>query len=387
MKVQIRDKQDLSSISIEGLTSYLQTREWINKGKWGNRPAVIYTKKHAGRSWDILVPTDSDVADYAIGMAEALEILATIEERSQLYIFNELKVAAFSDVIRLHSLNGIAQEPISLRRSADLLDGTYRMVAAAADAVESPRAAYSGSHSSEVTEYLENVRPLPEYVEGYSLALYSQVAENADNKQNFWGNGYGDPFARRATNKLAQALEHAETAISKSVDKDINPFNKNAVYHGVSANLCASVAKIVKKGKGVDIGIQWATARPAQVPNRDFRFTEDSADILNDAAKFFRDIESSIEPSYGEQLIAHVDRLQWEPNDEFYGRAELLAWRDSHRASIKVKFAKPDYDRVIQAFKDKRKISLRGDVHKVGKTYELRNPRNLAISEQPNRLI
>lgn len=388
MKVQIRDKQALSSISIEGLTSYLQTHEWINEGQWGNRPAVIYTKKHAGRSWDILVPTHTEVGDYASGMAEALAVLATIEDRSQLHIFNDLKIAAVFDVIRLNSMNGIAHAPVSLRRSADLLDGTYRMVAAAADAVENPRAAYSGSHSSEVTEYLENVRQLPEYVEGYSLALYSHVPADIDDEQGFWGSEYDIPFARRATDKLAQALERA-VAISEYVanNNTRSPF-ENAVGYGVSANLCASVANIVEKGKGVEIGIQWAAALPAKAPNAKFRFTEASADVLNKAAEFFRAPEPAPEPSYDEILIAQVVRLDREP-DEFDGQADLLTRQDGRRASIriKVKFAEPDYNKVIQAFKEKREISLRGDIHKVGNTSELHNPRNLIISEQTMRLI
>lgn len=375
MKAQIRDKQALLSISIKGLTSYLQTREWINEGQWGNRPAIIYTKKHAGRPWDILVPTDTDVADYAIGMAETLEILATIEDRSQLDIFNDLRIAAFSDVIRLHSINGIAQEPLSLRRRADLLEDAYGMVAAAARAVESPCAAYRGSHSSAVAEYLEDVRPLPEYAEGYSLALYSQVSADTSDKQDFRGNEHSVRFARRATAKLAQALERAEAAISESAANGaVSPFKK-AVDYGVSANLCASLAGIVKKGKGVHIGIQWAADCPANVPNSKFRFTEDSADILNEVAKFFR----VNEPSYGESIRAQV--VPMEPN-EFEGRAALLAWRDNHLERIKVEFDEPAYASIIQALKEHKEISLNGDIHRVGDSYELFNPRNLFIIEQ-----
>lgn len=380
MKVQIRDAKALSTLSIVSLRSYLASKEWRNEGAWGDRPALIYMKEHAGRSWDILVPTRDTVADYPERMADAVAALAAVEDRSQLDIFNALK-AATSDVIRLRSINGIAQEPISLRRNADLLEGTYGMVAAAARSAENSRAVYHGKHSSEVQAYLENVRPLPEYVEGYSLTLCSQVPASNGNKQNSRRNGHHEPFARRATNKLAQALERADTAISKSADSvaiDLSLF-KNAVDYGVSANLCASVAKIVKKGKGVVIGIQWAAARPANVPNSNFRFTEDSADILNDAAKFFRDTA----PSYDEQLIAQVDSLD-RGMHRFDGQAHLLPRQDSQyaRKRIKVKFAQPDHDMVIYAFHRNREISLSGDMHKVGNGYELRNPRNLSITEQ-----
>ena len=387
MKVQIRDAEALSKLSIVGLRSYLDSKEWRNEGAWGDRPALIYVKEHAGRSWDILVPTRDTVADYAERMADAVAALAEVEDRSQLDILNNLKVAAFFDVIRLNSMNGIAREPISLRRSADLLDDTYGMIDYAARAVESPRATYSGSHSAEVTKYLENVRPLPEYAEGYSLALYSHVPAD-DDEQGFWGSEYDIPFARRATDKLAQALERA-VAISEYVanNNTRSPF-ENAVGYGVSANLCASVANIAEKGKGVEIGIQWAAALPAKAPNAKFRFTEASADILNKAAEFFRAPEPSPEPSYDERIIAQVVGLDREPY-EFDGQADLLTRKDGRRESIRIKakFAEPDYNKVIQAFKEKREISLRGDIHKVGNTSELHNPRDLTISEQATQLL
>ena len=382
MKVQIRDSDALSSISISSVRAYLNSNGWTDTGMWGERPISVFATERHGRTWEILVPHRDTIGGYAENMAETVAVLATMEDRSQLDIFNDLS-AAGADVIRLRSTNGIAKEPLSLRRSADLLDDTYGMVAYAARAVESPRAAYRGIHSSEVAEYLENVRPLPEYIEGYSLTLYSHVPADIGNKQDFWGNEYDIPFARRATNKLAQALEHADAAISKSIaDDTLTPF-KNAVDYGVSANLCVSVASIVKKGKGVDIGIQWAGTRPAKIPNPNFRFTEDSADILNEAAKFFH----ATEPSYDEQLTAHVVRLEREP-DEFDGRADLLTWRDGRLTRVKVElFAKTDYDRVIQAFKDQTEISLSGDIRRVGNGCELHNPRNLTISEQATRLI
>lgn len=380
MKVQIRDSDALSSISISSVRAYLRSQGWIDTGIWGERPINVFATERRDRTWEILVPRRNTIVGYAENMAETVAVLAEVEDRSQLDIFNALK-AATSDVIRLRAINGIAQGPISLRLSADLLEGTYGMVAAAARAAENSRAVYHGKHSSEVKAYLENVRPLPEYVAGYSLTLCSQVPASIGNKQNSRRNGRYEPFARRATSKLAQALQHADTAISKSADSvaiDLSPF-KNAVGYGVSANLCASVANIVKKGKGVEIGIQWAAARPANVPNSNFRFTEDSADILNDAAKYFRDTA----PSYDEKLTAQVVSLD-RGMHRFDGRAHLLPRQDSQHARkrIKVKFAEPDHNRVIYAFHRNREISLTGDIHQVGNAYELRNPRNLSITEQ-----
>lgn len=380
MKVQIRDAKALSTLSIISLRSYLTSKDWRNEGAWGNRPAFIYVKEHAGRSWDILVPTRDTVADYAERMADAVAALAEVEERSQLDIFNDLS-ATGADVIRLRSTNGIAKEPLSLRRGADLLRYAYDMVAYAARAVESPRPAYRGSHSVEVMEYLDKVRPIPGYDEGYSLTLHSPVAADIERRQELW-DSESVPFARLATDKLASALDHAGAAVSKAVSGDsLEPFGAT-IEHGVSANLCGSVAELAHRGKGVEIHLGWASIRPSGVPNRKFVFSTHSADVLQEAAKFFR----VNEPSFDERITAHVVVLARKPK-EFDGRADLLAHRDGRLTRIKVEFVKPDYHRVIQAFTDQTEISLSGDIHRVGDIYELRNPRNLTISEQTNRLI
>ncbi len=380
MKVQIRDSAALSSISISSVRAYLNSQGWTDAGIWGERPINVFATERHGRTWEILVPHRDTIGGYAENMAETVAVLAAMEDRSQLDIFNDLS-AAGADVIRLRSMNGIAKEPLSLRRSADLLRYAYDMVAYAARAVESPRAAYRGGLSSEVAEYLDKVRPIPGYYEGYSLTLHSPVAADIERRQEFWGSE-SVPFARLATDKLASALDHAGAAVSEAVSADsLEPFGA-VVKHGVSANLCGSVAELAHRGKGVEIHLGWAGIRPAGVPNRKFEFSTHSADVLQEAAKFFR----VNEPSFDERITAQVVGLEREPH-EFDGKADLLAHRDGRLTRIKVEFAKDSYDNVIQAFKDQTEISLSGDIHRVGNTYELHNPRNLIISEQAMRLI
>lgn len=89
MKVQIKDRDALSSLTTLNLRAYLKSRGWADAGQWGER-ATIHVKEYAGRDWEILVPLRDTVADYAESMAETVEILATVEERSQLDVFDDL---------------------------------------------------------------------------------------------------------------------------------------------------------------------------------------------------------------------------------------------------------------------------------------------------------
>ena len=191
------------------------------------------------------------------------------------------------------------------------------------------------------------------------------------------GDDFRAPFPRRATLRLAEALEHSSAAISEAVTGDALESFRQAVSHGVSANLCDAVAELAKKGEGIEIGLSWAGVRPpstSNTPNPQFRFSEHSADILTEAARSFR----RDEPSLDESVIAQVVKLEREPA-EFDGRATILYVRNGHPTRIQVNFEEPSYDTVIQAFQQRDPISVDGDIYRVGNGYELRNPRNLSV--------
>ena len=373
MLVQIQDQIALSSLSILSLRSYLTSRGWKSEGTWGSRPAVVYVKEHGGRSWEILVPTRDTIADYAESMVESVEVLAAVEDRSQLDVFYDLS-ASGADVIRMRSANGIAEQPpLSLRRSASMLKDAYDMLAASARAAEKPRPAYRGKISSDVADYLDNVRPMPSHYQGYALTLHSPVPVGFGRQEDF-GDDFNPPFSRLATSKLAQGLGHASTAIEQVVaDDSLEPF-RQVVDYGVSANLCDSLAELAKKGRGIEIELTWAGVRPANLPNSHFQFSSTSADILVEAAKSFR----LNEPFLDERIFAQVVRLEREPR-EFDGRATVLYVRDDRPIRLQAVFEESSYNTVIRAFEQRDPISVDGDIYRVGNGYELRNPRNLSL--------
>lgn len=374
MIVQIRDRAALASLSIIGLRSYLDSTGWNNEGPWGQRPATVYSKEHGGRTWEILAPTKDTIADYAEAMAESVSILAEVEERSQLDVFHDL-AATRADVIRVRSANGKANEALSLRQSAALLNDAYNMVASAARAVERPQAAYRGPVSSDVAEYLDTVRALPDYPQGFELTLHSPVPLVFEPQGDFW-DGFPDPFPRRVAHKLSDALEHSSEAITGVIAEDTLQHFRHAVPFGVSANLCDAVADLAKKGEGIEIGIIWAPVRPSHIPERRFQFSEHSADILTEAARTFR----RNEPLVNESVVAQVVALARNP-EEFDGRATILYLWDRRPTRLQVTFEESSYEIVIRAFQQRDPISVDGDIYRIGGGYELRNPRNLYLVE------
>ena len=375
MKVEIRDQVALSSLSLAGLRAYLKSRGWLDEGAWSGGRATLFLREHEGHTWDILVPALDTVADFARSMAEAVSVLATVEERSQLDVFYDL-VGVGSDVIRMRSSDADNADPgaLSLRRSAGLLNDAYDMLASAARAVERPQPTYRGRVSAQVAEYLDSVEPLPGYYEGYALTLHSPVPAGFGMQEDLFRDSFDAPFPRLTSYKLAQALEHTDKAIAESVvDDSLEPFQQ-AVSYGVSSNLCESVAALAEKGKGLVIDLSWAEVRPPNVANSHFEFTEHSAGILTEAAANFR----RNEPFLDESIIAHVVRLEREPK-EFDGRAVILCVRDGRPLRMRVEFEQSAYNMVIQAFSERNPINVDGDIYRVGNGYELRRPHNLSV--------
>lgn len=379
MIVQIRDSAALSSIPVASLRSYLASRGWDDMGKWGKRPIAVFAKENGGRTWEILVPHRDSIGGYAANMAEALAVLAAVEDRSQLDIFQDL-MGAGADVIRARALNGLRDKPLSLRRKSELYRDAYGMIAAAARAADAikPQANYRGPLSENVRDYLDGVQPMPDLCNGYALALRSPVPKEFETQENLGGDFYA-PFPRRAALKLAQALKIAGSAIEEAVaGGGLESFRK-AIPRGVSSNLCESVANLAKNGGGVEIALSWSPARPPSasvVSSSLFVFSEHSADILSEVARVFR----RDEPSMNEKVIAHVVKLERKP-EEFDGRAEISCSRENRATRLKVEFERASYDAVVKAFRDRAAIELTGDIYREGGKYELRNPRCLSIPE------
>ena len=97
MNVQIHDREALSSIPIENLRTYLASAGCQIRGQWGERPAAIFARESRARTWEITVPYNDAVAGYAEGMAEAVKVLSTVEERSQLDVLHDLASTQVGD--------------------------------------------------------------------------------------------------------------------------------------------------------------------------------------------------------------------------------------------------------------------------------------------------
>ena len=89
MKVQIRDRDALESLSTTKVRAYLESHGWTDTRPWG-KWAIIHSKERNGKLWEISVPLRDGGATYAEFMAMAVTTLAEAEDRSQLDVYYDL---------------------------------------------------------------------------------------------------------------------------------------------------------------------------------------------------------------------------------------------------------------------------------------------------------
>ncbi len=374
MDVQIRDARALRRISPVMLRAYLEAHGWVQEKTWRNR-ILVWSRKRDDHVREILTPLREQSDTYAVRISEAVALLSEIEERSQLNVYHDL-IGAGADVIRLRSLNGSAQSDWALGDSVEFLTHARDLIAAAARFAERPgRPVYRGRASGMVAEYVRGVRPLPGYEAGPELTLHSQVRAGYGTQEDM-GDAFRAPFPRRATIALNDGLREASrTANVVKAGAKVSSSFEEAAQKGVSANFCDAVAALTKQGHGVEVSLSWAAVRPSNSLDGEFEFGESDADLFAEGADWLRQNSPFIDA----HVTGEVVRLLRESKADFDGQAVVMYQLDHRPVALAVQFDPPDHEEVYRAFRESLEISVAGDIHREGRRYFLKNPRNFSV--------
>ena len=385
MPSPVHDERKLRSVSCAALTAYLTAHDWKAVANWAER-ATVYGKTIDGREQRIWVPVRETFADYADNMERSIQILAQTENRASDTILVELQ-ATVSDSIRVATLHGQSERTLSLQDAGALFRDSLAMLAAAARSAKKPRRAYRGALPTDAAAYLKSISPAPTAFNAFDLTLlspipprYGGVELRGDRIDQM---SFEHPFARRAVVRLKNGLRATQEAVADVKQQSNFASFDEAVQMGVSANLCDAVLGLIQLsgefGDGLSVDVYWAPTRPMNGKQfASISFSTHDAEIIRAAGDRLRSLASFAD----EHVIADVVGLEREPK-EFDGRAILLADVDDRTRRIEVEFAEADYQVAIQAHDEKLVVELDGDLHPVGRSYELRNPRNVRLLEGP----
>ena len=378
MDVQIVDEQTLMTLAPHTISPYLEGRNWKHIGQWPDR-ATVYEWRDGGERWVVHVPVRSTFDDYVEDTARTLGILSEVERRSQLEIMSDLRSAG-ADRIAVAALDSPEPVRLSLSSASSLMDDVVKLMSAAARAVEKPRSAYRGPISQNAVRFLNDLSAAPFGFEAFVVTIYSPVPALVG-QTPLLAEVERTPFPRRAVKMLALGLQSTQKAVATVLQSDDMTCFDEAVQDGVSANLCGAVAELIEHshevGSGVSVDVRLADVRPeSHWQQKVIPFNAHQVEILKAARDHLRTTASFAD----EHLTADVVRLERE-QEEFDGRAVLLAEIDDRPYRIAVEFQQPDYQVAIRAHDKKLPLELDGDLQPEGRSYRLLNPRNLHVAD------
>ena len=369
MKVSIQDKKALLEVSPAALSAYARVAGWTKVDTYGEHSDVFMGEGLP----EIILPRTAHLGDYARVVSMIIEIFAEVADVDELTLYRDLAMAD-RDVVRVRAVGGDESGSLAVSDGIDLLSGARDMILAAACSLQGAQPIYRAGANREAMAYLNRVRLGQTEQGSFAITLLSPVISPPIQQQMFSASEYrDDPIERQVTKRLADALAATREATEKTVVGDAGAFSE-AVAHGVSANLCEALVKLIEPFPILDISLVWARTHPMITARNVVRFASHDAPILREAARSFRDRE----PRPDMCLFGIVQRLKRDEMDT-KGTIAMRASIDGQNQVVVAVLKQSDYERAIQAHETKSPLVMEGDLERTGQRWRLLNPRIVDI--------
>ncbi|MCA9643873.1 MAG: hypothetical protein KC492_24435 [Myxococcales bacterium] len=307
-------------------------------------------------------------------MGEVLSNLEAVERRSALEILNDiLRVRA--DSLTLRWIGGaVSSGRVPVEAGAQLFQLTRDLLLAGACAALQRKRVFTKRKPNEAMCFLNSARIAP--LEAGSFLVTVEVPLPPVLKGLF---ELEVPYERRAMALLSRAVSAAHSAASAaSGTGDVAPFVE-AVTHGVSANLCDSLAGMIPAATfdALEVGFAWSPTRPIDVDavRHSIRFTPDQGEVLSAAAKLLR----ASEPESDFVLRGPVVNLSSTSPAEAGGEVKIAGIVGDAIRRISVSLNATDYSMALEAHKLERDVAVEGELKQVGHRFVLESPRRFSV--------
>lgn len=373
MRAVITDREALAAISTLSIHAYLKSQGWTRSDDLGDR-GVVYI---AADGNEVFAPGSDRLGDYAESVSSLLEVVARVEQRDELAVFRDL-ASSDRDVLRFRAPHADDDGSIDLTVGVDLVEQCREALHAAACATVAPKRSFRSGGNLRATDYIGSVKLGQTEHGSFVVTLLSPVPPLLDlgRQASLWYDPVEEPFSRQVTTTLSEAATALRTAISEvGRGGNIEAFER-VVAKGVSANLCAAIAKFVEDGKGLDFSVTWARTRPTSHERMRAEFIPSDAEVLREAARVLRDRE----PRNNERIEGFVTALARD-QAAVEGRIRVKAIVDGKLTSVFADLDQEMYAKAVHAHKDRVVFALEGDLERVGQRWSIKRPRHLSVAD------
>ncbi|MHC3470343.1 hypothetical protein ACYF6T_16695 [Streptomyces sp. 7R007] len=349
-------------LKVDDIASYLAETGW-ERDPQGWRGASVW--QHPG-DYEVLVPARDGMGDNDLRVREILRCLCALEDRPADDIALEIARPQL-DKQSFHTFpTGHDPGYTSLLLGTQTVLGVRNVLTAAArTVVQGPHFAFAGRQPGVVGDLLRAAELGPSRAGSYVVEI--RVAADATARTPS-----GEQVTGRAV--LVQMLE-AVSAAQAAVAADTPAAFDETVTAGVSADLCKALSELsgFDRSEPFEIGFRWARSQPLDEPSRVVAFPESSGSLLHAASLRLR----SLNATGAATVTGVVEGL----HDDSSGNDR---WRIKVRGELRTEHTElarravwvrlPDqvsYDRAITAHRERREITVMGELSSVTGRVEL----------------
>ncbi|MEU4100161.1 hypothetical protein [Streptomyces tanashiensis] len=379
-------ERELERLRPRDVERYLRQRGWSPSGRV--RYSARWEREWDGRPRRVLLPMDSELADYADRMADLIGALAELEGRPPAAVHQDLTLSGL-DVQYIRTMPRTPSGTIPVQAAVlAVTSARDLLMAAACDTVlDGPRLVHPRRKPQRAKDFVDRARFGPSAPGSYVFQVQVPLPEERPQGHLFedvpeWDMA-PEPFARRVSRRMYEAVSAARLAAYDADDlDDADPFT-SAVDEGVSADLCEALAGMGghdgREGRGegplhgFSLSFGWSPRWPVPYGSGPLEFSPRDVRILREGAQDLR----RREPERGVTIVGRTTKLK-RAADIGPGDVTVVArlMRENgdlvgQERQIHLHLTEAEYDRATDAHRDRRDLRIEGDLTRRGNYHEL----------------
>jgi hypothetical protein len=376
MKIEIHDRAAMESLRSLEVATYLRSKGWIQQAPLTNVSNWDLTV--GADLFEVVVPLDESIRDYALRMGDVLRTLAVVENRSEGQIYSEL-LTIFADVVRIRIDDPDARDgTLTIEGHAQIAQKARDLFLAAACSTIEHRDVWHSKKPARAIEHVRKLRVGQSERGSYIVTVISSVSPTFEVVSQGQPFETEPPFERRVIQTLATSLATLDTAAAAAaLSGKFDSFDQS-IEKGVSANLCDAVAGLWGDDGGqriLEIMFSWSPARPVLTTQpSSVRFAGDKISIIREASRVMKERA----PVLDFELEGAVVKLDREPGANI-GKVTVLGIVDGKPKRVILELEESHYHKAVQAHAQERALSTVGCLVREGRGYRLQQPRDVFV--------
>jgi hypothetical protein len=388
MKVDILDNDIFASLSPTDIEHYLANTGWRELRRTSGESSIWDKTNSSGNKFRVWVPLDRRFGDYNEGVARLIKTVSTAEDRSQLYLLEDLDTVAIGDIIRIKTRDRFnkASSSILLEAGFTLFNQAQRMTSAAACSTIEKRAVHPMRRPNRVLDYMKKLRIGQSERSSYIIKLISPIEVEEVEEQRPLGVGtfLNVPFERQVVISLMESLDALCRVSNETRRRGLFYIEayQEGVSEGISANLCEAISlnSNTEFYSPLEVSVTWSYAiGPPSTNFRSYSFEPDVMPYIAEAGKQLRIRNPEDVTLEGYITALRRDRIG-DPNI-----VTLVGEVEGKVRSVRITLSEEAYGKAIHAHENDARVSVSGVMKRERNFFVLANPVDLHIVSTPGR--